>query len=249
MKKSYDFNVYIFFLPLLPQLPMNQRLWPMSGMRVSICRGCPKQLKSHGRIAPFKEEGDPLILNGTAYNIDGKPAAGLIIYAYQTNNEGIYPKGKTFHGGFRSWVLTDKHGKYNFETIRPKAYPNRSIPEHIHLHVIEPQKGTYYIDSVEFSDDPLLTNELIESRPCRAGCGVTNPKRMKRELGMCNGYFSGKINPRLLMPNHVTEFKSEIELLGILSSNQHRLKRFDVRFRLSGRSCSTAFSSRPRHTN
>jgi len=43
------------------------------------------------------------------------------------------------------------------------------------------------------------------------------------------------------MPNHVTEFKSEIELLGILSSNQHRLKRFDVRFRLSGRSCSTAF--------
>jgi len=151
------------------------------------CQGCelvfvglPKQLKSHGRIAPFKEEGDPLILNGTAYNIDGKPAAGLIIYAYQTNNEGIYPKGKTFHGGFRSWVLTDKHGKYNFETIRPKAYPNRSIPEHIHLHVIEPQKGTYYIDSVEFSDDPLLTNELIESRPCRAGCGVTNPKKNEK---------------------------------------------------------------------
>tara|TARA_R110002167_G_scaffold310181_2_gene515047 strand:+ start:103 stop:696 length:594 start_codon:yes stop_codon:yes gene_type:complete len=179
MKKSMIL-LFTFFLTIASAVANEPTIGgPCQGCEL-VFVGLPKQLKSHARIAPYKVEGEPLILNGTAYKIDGKPAAGVIIYAYQTNNEGIYPKGKTFHGGFRGWVLTDKHGKYSFETIRPQAYPNRSIPEHIHLHVIEPQKGTYYIDSVEFSDDPLMTNEFIESRPCRAGCGVTNPTKNKK---------------------------------------------------------------------
>lgn len=148
------------------------------------CQGCelvfvdmPKQLKSHSRITPLDEPGEPLVLNGRVYKVNGKPASGIIIYAYQTDAEGKYPKSNTNHGQLRGWAVTDDTGLYRFETIRPGAYPRREIPQHIHLHVIEPDKGTYYIDDVTFDDDPLLTKEKRMNQSCRAGCGLSYPKR------------------------------------------------------------------------
>lgn len=62
--------------------------------------------------------------------------------------------------------------------IRPGSYPGRDVPEHIHIHVIEPGRATYYIDDVVFSDDSKLTPRQIQkvSRG-RGGLGIVTPER------------------------------------------------------------------------
>lgn len=149
------------------------------------CEGCewvyvdmPEQIPSSARIAPVDEPGEPLTLEGTVYSTGGEPVRDVVVYAYQTNAAGIYPAGTTRHGRLRAWTRTDARGRYRFDTIRPGAYPGRDEPEHIHMHVIEPGIGTYYIDSVTFTDDPLLT-PAIASRAgdARGGSGRSTPVR------------------------------------------------------------------------
>ncbi len=148
------------------------------------CGGCelvfvdmPTQLQTNSRIAPVGEKGETLVLNGTVSNADGSPASGIIVYAYQTDANGIYPKGSTRHGRLRGWALSDQKGRYRFETIRPRAYSGGGIPQHIHMHIIEPNKATYYIDNITFDDDSLLTSEHRKNRSCRGGCGISRPER------------------------------------------------------------------------
>src|SRR6202008_1762611 len=76
----------------------------------------------------------------------------------------IYPRAGNRHGTLRGWARTDAEGRYRFDTIRPRAYPSREVPEHVHMHVIEPGKGTYYIDELRFTDDPLLTERRTAER-------------------------------------------------------------------------------------
>jgi hypothetical protein len=147
------------------------------------CEGCgwafegmPATLAPGARIASPREAGMPLVIDGVVSDRHGKPAADVIVYAYHTDNQGIYPRAATRHGALRGWARTDSHGHYRFETIRPRAYPARNVPEHVHMHVIEPGAGTYYIDELRFADDPLLTaaNRRTEER---GGTGLVMPAR------------------------------------------------------------------------
>ncbi len=147
------------------------------------CDGCeyvfvgkPTTLTSHAAITPKNQQGEPLLLKGAVKKSDNSPAPGIIVYAYQTDAFGIYPKGKTRHGGLRAWAISDAHGNYSFSTIRPGSYPERKTAQHIHLHVIEPDVATYYIDDVTFTDDPLIDADLRDQKACRGGCGLTTPK-------------------------------------------------------------------------
>jgi protocatechuate 3,4-dioxygenase beta subunit len=145
------------------------------------CEGCdwvfdglPITLASRARIAPAGEPGAPMSFEGVVTTPGGKPAANVIIYAYHTDAGGIYPPAANTHGRLRGWALTDAEGRYRFDTIRPGAYPGRKIPEHVHMHVIEPGIGTYYIDNLEFLDDPLLTTRRTDGI---AGSGLAMPER------------------------------------------------------------------------
>lgn len=149
------------------------------------CEGCdwvyvemPQSIPTSAGIAPVDEAGERLVVEGTVYSITGEPAAEIIVYAYHTNADGVYPEGVTRHGRLRGWAKTDVRGQYRFDTIRPGAYPSRDEAEHIHMHVIEPGKGTYYIDSLTFTDDRLLKPEGL-SRPedARGGVGLSTPTR------------------------------------------------------------------------
>jgi protocatechuate 3,4-dioxygenase beta subunit len=133
------------------------------------CEGCaaafegvPQDLSSTARLSPPSEPGARLQLSGTVYNGKGHPQADIVLYAYQTNSTGVYPPNAALsgdaadHGLLRGWVVSDDDGHYNFQTIRPGSYPNTSIAQHIHLHVIEPNRCTYYLGDVLFDDDPLL---------------------------------------------------------------------------------------------
>ena len=80
------------------------------------------------------------------------------------------------HGRLRGWARTDASGRYAFDTIRPGAYPDGDEPQHIHLHVIEPGRCTYYIGDVLFDDDPRLTTQArVAEEHARGGSGVVHP--------------------------------------------------------------------------
>jgi protocatechuate 3,4-dioxygenase beta subunit len=145
----------------------------------AIYEGMPAQLNWETRIAPATESGEPLEASGVIYQPDGKtPAPGIILYAYHTDANGIYPRAPNAtgearrHGRLRGWIKTNAGGEYKFNTIRPASYPGRNIPAHIHLILKEPDKNEYYIDDFEFDDDPLLTAQERARRRKGGGSGV-----------------------------------------------------------------------------
>lgn len=156
------------------------------------CEGCegvfvglPTTFAATARVAPEGEPGQPMVIRGTVFDPEGRAAPGVIVYAYQTNADGVYPIAEGSrgteafrHGRLRAWARTDEEGGYEFQTIRPGSYPNRENPEHVHMHVIEEGCCTYYISSVEFTDDPLLTAEDREQAiHGRGGNGLVTPRR------------------------------------------------------------------------
>jgi protocatechuate 3,4-dioxygenase beta subunit len=145
------------------------------------CEGCewvydgmPARLVSVARVAPESEPGAPMIIEGVLNTPRGVPAANVVVYAYHTDRTGIYPRARNRHGALRGWAKTDAQGRYRFDTIRPAAYPGRAVPEHVHMHVIEPGVGTYYIDDLRFSDDTLITASNRRTSE-RAGSGLVLP--------------------------------------------------------------------------
>lgn len=161
---------------------------PVVGLPCDGCEaafvGMPGELGSQSRIAPLGEPGEPLTLRGQVLDPEGHPRAGIIVYAYHTDSQGIYPRASwalwreaARHGRLRAWVKTDAQGNYRFDTIRPGSYPGRDVPQHIHMHVIEPGRATYYIDDVMFRDDPKLTPKMLaQLNRGRGGSGIVVPE-------------------------------------------------------------------------
>ncbi len=149
----------------------------------AVFEGMPQQLHSRARIGQRNEPGRPMLVTGTVVDPQGQPRSGVVVYAYQTNNQGIYPTSdKTMgqashrHGLLRAWALTDARGRYAFDTIRPAGYPDTELPAHIHMHVLERGCSTYYIDDIMFMDDPRLTQDKIRKLTLgRGGSGISRP--------------------------------------------------------------------------
>ena len=162
------------------------------------CQGCEAALEYGKRILSpvdtlpnFLLADQQLKIYGTVYRKDGKtPAANIIIYAYHTDQKGIYPKKETStgwesrHGYLRGWVKTDERGNYAFYTFRPASYPNTTIQQHIHLTVKEPAYIPYYIDDITFTDDPFLSERTSNRKQARGGPGLLT---LKMENGMLHG--------------------------------------------------------------
>lgn len=145
----------------------------------AIYEGMPSQLNWETRIAAATELGEPLEVSGVIYQADGKtPAPGVILYVYHTDAKGIYSPapgatgGARRNGHLRGWMKTNAKGEYKFLTIKPASYPNSNIPAHIHPIVKEADKNEYYIDSFEFANDPLLTQQERARRRNYGGSGV-----------------------------------------------------------------------------
>lgn len=145
------------------------------------CQGCefvfddlPENLAALARIAPAGEPGAPMVIEGVVTTAGGAVARDVIVYAYHTDAQGIYPPGRNAHGRLRGWARTDAQGRYRFDTIRPGHYPGRDVAEHVHMHVIEPGVGTYYLENLEFEDDPLQSGRAGHQR---GGRGLMRPSR------------------------------------------------------------------------
>lgn len=142
--------------------------------------GMPTNIKPADTSIGWAEKGQKLLVTGKVYKIDGKtPAPNVIIYYWQTDNNGYYSPTKGMdekarrHGHIRGWVKTDEKGNYSIYTIRPAPYPNENIPAHIHTSIKEPNiDNEYYIDEFIFDDDKLLTGEKRKALENRGGSGI-----------------------------------------------------------------------------
>ena len=191
-----------------------QKREPVVGLPCDGCEavfeGMPTTIASASRIGAAGEPGEPMRIEGVVRDKAGRPAAGVVVYAYQTNAKGIYPAANTAsamanrHGLLRGWAKTDANGRYRFDTIRPGGYPSTTIPQHVHMHIIEPGRATYYIDEMVFTDDPRLTPEQRKAHTIgRGGTAVVTPKRdaggtwvVARDIALGEaipGYPSGKL--------------------------------------------------------
>lgn len=162
---------------------------PVVGLPCEDCdvplAGLPADPPALVRLAPEDEPGERLRLTGRVTDAQGRPRRGVVVYAHQTDREGIYPgegakgdDGIRQHGRLRAWAASDTNGRYTFLTIRPGSYPRSTMPQHIHLYVIEPGCALYYIDDVLFRDDPHLTASAARNaNKGRGGSGIVAPVR------------------------------------------------------------------------
>ena len=127
--------------------------------------GMPKNIKSIDTSAGWAEKGQKFLITGTVYKLGGKiPAQNVIIYYWQTDNNGYYSpkegmelKAKR-HGHIRGWVKSDENGKYSIYTIRPAPYPNDVLPAHIHTSIKEPNIND---ESIEYKDGLSVAMEAL----------------------------------------------------------------------------------------
>ena len=142
--------------------------------------GIPANISPVDTSVGWTEKGQKLLVTGKVYKIDGKtPAPNVIIYYWQTDNNGYYSPTKEMdekakrHGHIRGWIKTDENGKYSIYTIRPAPYPNANIPAHIHTSIKEPNvDNEYFIDEFVFDDDKLLTGTKRKALENRGGSGI-----------------------------------------------------------------------------
>lgn len=146
------------------------------------CEGCelmylgiPEQIESENISIGWTDGKQKLIITGNVFQLDGEtPAPNVVIYYWHTDENGLYSStnatNATEHGKLRGWVKSDEKGNYTIKTSRPAAYPNETIPQHIHLSIKEPTlKNEYYAD-LYFDDDPLYAiHQKKYGKPDRAG--------------------------------------------------------------------------------
>jgi protocatechuate 3,4-dioxygenase beta subunit len=105
------------------------------------------------------DKGEPIKISGIVYQADGKtPAPNTLIYLYHTDFEGYYGRktGEHKHGRYRGWMLTDKQGRYAFNTIKAAPYPENRWAAHIHMTVTTEKMREDWIDSILFEGDRLI---------------------------------------------------------------------------------------------
>ena len=109
------------------------------------------------------------------------PVNGLLVYVYHTDNKGWYSdtaphvlvrEGDRAHARLFGYLLSDKDGKIEFNTIHPQGYPNSDLPQHIHLEVFDKNGTSLLITELLFDDDSRL-KETTRERALQEGFVVS----------------------------------------------------------------------------
>jgi len=187
-RKKFRYNLKLLLLLVLialVSLSSIAQTWNQNNTTLvgGPCEGCEaifeygnRELANVDTLPDFNESRIKLKVTGTIYQSDGQtPAAGVILYVYQTDAHGIYAtKGDETgwakrHGYIRGWIKTGSDGKYTFYTLKPGPYPGRTAPAHIHPTILEPDGKYYWLGSYHFAGDKFLTEKEISPKSPRGG--------------------------------------------------------------------------------
>lgn len=117
--------------------------------------------------------GERMIVTGRVMDENDRPVPNTLVEVWQTNAAGRYghkgdqhdaPLDPNFYGTGR--CVTDKHGRYEFITIRPGAYPlsntdSRWRPSHIHFSLTGGSFAQRLITQCYFENDPMLNSDFV----------------------------------------------------------------------------------------
>jgi protocatechuate 3,4-dioxygenase beta subunit len=126
----------------------------------------PRDMPSKVVLVRRDEPGERLVVTGRV--LDGMtPVAGVSIYVFNTDADGVYAKGMKspdcelnprLHGLLR----TDSNGQYQYETIRPGRY--RGGASHVH-HVLRAPGYKARLMDLWFDDDPIVIARRKAGQP------------------------------------------------------------------------------------
>jgi protocatechuate 3,4-dioxygenase beta subunit len=125
------------------------------------CDSCaqPPGISWRTSITGPHEPGQPIRVSGVIYREqDHKPAAGAVLFVFQTDASGRYnPEVSGYRGEvnprLRGWMKTGSDGRYEFSSIKPGQY---SGPIHIHAHLYAVGRPEWFIHEFLFANDPLI---------------------------------------------------------------------------------------------
>ena len=137
----------------------------------------PKRINEKDNDLTAQHDGEPqgerIIIHGRVLDENGLPVPGILVEIWQANAAGRYnhkrdlhdaPLDPNFTGTGRT--VTDADGWYQFQTIKPGAYPwgnhhNAWRPAHIHFSLFGPSVLTRLVTQMYFPGDPLLEYDPI----------------------------------------------------------------------------------------
>ena len=130
----------------------------------TVARGAidaPDNVSWKTALSKKSDKDEPMIISGTIFQPDGKtPAPNILIYFYHTDSEGLYGRrGEVRDGHFRGWLLTGANGKYEFSSIKPAPYPNRTEAAHVHMTLTGKNFKEDSINTILFEVDKFIKPE------------------------------------------------------------------------------------------
>ena len=157
--------------PLIPiKHTLSERGGPVFGM--DSIGALDNDLTKNG-IKNAEPLGERIVVAGRVIDELGQPVRNTLVEVWQANAAGRYnhkrdlhdaPLDPNFTGTGRT--VTDADGWYQFQTIKPGAYPwgnhhNAWRPAHIHFSLFGPAFATRLITQMYFPQDPLLAFDPI----------------------------------------------------------------------------------------
>jgi protocatechuate 3,4-dioxygenase beta subunit len=139
------------------------------------CTGAPASVV----IAGPDEPGAQLRVRGRVVQPDGRtPAAGVTVYAYQTDASGVYAREAGAPPRLRGFMTTDAQGRFEYSTVRPAPYPGGRVAAHVHHQLWGGGFLPQWSEDLLLADDPLLSARERE-RSLRLGRfgGIQQPVR------------------------------------------------------------------------
>jgi hydroxyquinol 1,2-dioxygenase len=123
--------------------------------------------------------GEPLFVQGSVRDVDGKPVAGATVDVWHSDKDGFYDVQRYDAGGevtLRGRFLTDEAGRFDLWTIVPSFYPipddgpvgdmlraqgrHPFRPAHVHFMIAAPGYVTL-ITHVFIDGDPYLDSDVV----------------------------------------------------------------------------------------